>query len=582
MNFNLRTAVLGWAIPLAACAPQLPPASKFLADQVVDMPPIVLRSPQGAGGAADPLKDPNAAFVALTMEVAGIADGTLRVVRPEPFGKPDTLACPGLYCLKLPHGVVVQARVELWSANASGQPGEPLARGRTLPFVAGHAQAANAAQAYLVPAGSFAPAVSSDGAQATLAGRVGIGAALVAGNPTEAVLVGGAVIKPDAVDVFAPASLVSFSGVVSKYTIVQRQIEQSAQTLALPRAFAAVATGASVVAIIGGYVAGVDGPKPTNTIEYLDKSGTLRAAKETLKFARAGASIAPMFAGQDYFLVLAGHGDSECTTSCAANTWEIWHPQLGIVTTGNLVTPRWRHAMVQLPGPAGGYAMLVGGENGNSIIGTAEVVQWSASANGVVSVSRAGAKCDDKKADECAALPNFYWSPQQVPLPSARTWPGAALVRSLDGSGQLPMYVTVFGGFSDLQHTKPLSDLHVFPYATGAFLAQSLAVGPGRAAPLFASVEGGRYGQQLLVAGGVNAQGVANADAAVFLVQPDATAAASMVPKTAAAKSELVEGGRVLATALALPTGHILVAGGVGGGPGAWVARTKVLLWGAF
>jgi len=564
-----------------ACTPALPPAERFLADQVVDMPNIVLRSPQGA--AADPLRDAKGQFVALTMEIPGLEDGAVRAVRLEPDVKPAALGCPGPYCLKIPAGATIQARVELWSATEAGTPGEPVARGRTLSFVAGDPASANRAQAYLVPVGAFSPAVATDGTQATLAGRVGIGAALSTNaGGREAVLVGGALVRTEALDPLQPDALIAFSGAIAKYDALQRKVEQSAQTLAQPRAFAAVASGATVVAIAGGYVQDGTAAKPTASVEYLDATGALVTSPHPLKYARAGASIVAMFGGQDFFLVLGGHGATGCEGPCAGNTWEIWHPQHGVVTTGSLLAARWRHATVQLPGPGGGYVMLVGGENGQTVLGSVEVVQWTATPKGVVHVSRAGAVCDDAKGDDCATNANFFWAPQHVAMPNARTWPGAGLVRSQDSKGGIKLFVGVFAGFADVGHSQPLADLHVFDYQAGAFRPEALSVGAARGAPTAAAVAGGRYGEQLLAVGGVAVGGAALSDAATFLVQPDAIHAATLVPKTVAAGNGLLDGGRVLGAAVALPTGHVLLAGGIGGGPGAWVGRSKVLLWGAF
>lgn len=573
---------LGFAVLLAqGCAPTLPPAERFLADQVVDMPTIALRSAQGA--ADDPMRDAKAQFVALTMEIPGLEDGAVRAVQLEPDVKPVSLGCPGPYCLKLPAGAAIQARVELWSATDTGTPAEPIARGRTLSFVAGDPASASRAQAYLVPVGAFSPAVASDGTQASLAGRVGIGAAVstVSGG-REAVLVGGALVRSEAVDPLQPGALISFSGTIAKYDAVQRKVEQSAQSLQQPRAFAAVASGASVVAIVGGYVQDGTSAKATATVEYLDKSGVLIASAHALKYARAAPTIVAMFGGQDFFLILGGHGNTDCSGPCAGNTWEIWHPQHGVVTTGSLLTPRWRHAAAQLPGPGGGYVMLLGGENDQSVVGSAEIVQWTATSKGVVHVSRAGAKCDDTKGDDCAAHANFFWAPQLVSLPSARTWPGGGLIRALDAKGAHKLYVAVFGGYSDLAHTKPHADLHVFDYQQGAFRPDPLSIGLARGAPIAASVAGGRYGEQLLAAGGTAATGEANSDAVAFLAQPDAIHTETLLPKTVVVTNPLLEGGRLLAAAVPLPTGHILLAGGVGGSPGAWVGRSKVLLWGAF
>ena len=226
--------------------------------------------------------------------------------------------------------------------------------------------------------------------------------------------------------------------------------------------------------------------------------------------------------------------------------------------------------------------MLLGGENDQNVVGSAEIIQWTATAKGVVHVSRAGAKCDDAKGDDCAANAAFFWAPQQVSLPSARTWPGGGLVRALDAKGGFKLYVAVFGGYADFLHTQPLGDLHVFDYQQGAFRPDALSLGTARGAPMAAGLAGGRYGEQLLTVGGLASTGQAVGDAAVFLAQPDAIRAETMLPKTVAGSNTLLDGGRLLAATVALPTGHVLLAGGVGGGPGAWIGRSKVLLWGAF
>lgn len=562
------------------CAPQLPPAQRFLAAQVTDMPPIVVKS--ATDTADDPFANPDAAFLALTLEIGGVADGAMRVVRADVPKKPPVLQCPGPFCLQVPVGVPVQARVELWSKGETGLPLAPLARGRTLPFVGGNRDDDAKAQAYVVKCGGFSLATANDGSAATFAGRIGVGAALMRDPADGVILAGGAQLKPDATDAFDPQNWTQVSASISKYNILQRRVEQLANVLGQPRAFPAVAAGATLMAVAGGYAQKDGKIVPSAAVDFIERNGTVHPAKFTLKHARGGATIVSIHPGEDFFLLLAGEPDGPCPGECGANSWEIIHPKFGVVASGGLLSPRWHHASVLLPGPKGGYVMLVGGENSASVVGTIEFVQWSISAKGLVTVSRAGDKCGaDAKAAECADIPGFFWTPQQIPLPSPRTWPGAGYVRSLNAAGGTAHFVAVFGGFADATHSQALGDLHVFEYASMKFRPDPLGLSAGRAAPLHAVVDGGLYGQQLLVAGGAAAVDHASATAAVFLAQPDAAKPDAMLAKTAATANALLDGDRMLGTAVALPTGHALIVGGVGGAPGNLQPRTKVLLWGA-
>ncbi|MFZ4578938.1 MAG: hypothetical protein ACOYOB_11135 [Myxococcota bacterium] len=482
------------------------------------------------------------------------------------------------WTFQLAPGEKLQGLVEIWT-DSNGQPSDVVGRGRTIPFDIADA-APRTLHAYVTRPGRFAPLLDSNGTATTSPGYAASTAAVL--PDSNVLVIGGALPVSSFKSAYDANSYGSFSDRILRYDADLRTLTELPLTarLSQPRAFLAGAAGATGRVVIGGGWR-MDSGKPvaSDRMEFYDAaSGTVMTAAESmypdLEFARAQTSMVRLYDGQDYVLVAGGtDGKTDSCgkdgqTPCAANTWEIWHPDYGLLAIGRLNEPRWNHAAVRVPGTDEGYLMLIGGENGKNVLGNFEVVQFVGSY-----VSQAGqTECPDFPGRSCPK--DFLWEPQTVPLPTARTWASAAFATA-DGPSYL---VHILGGFADLAHSTAVGTLDVFDLATGAYLQadNGFPMQQPRGAPMVAVADLGTYPGQVLVAGGSSnaAIALASAEQVTLYTDPDSqTSTPAMAP---------VENGlpapRALGQTVTLSTGHVLVVGGIGGSDGR-TPQTSMLVW---
>lgn len=572
--------VLGAMLVAAACAPQLPPADRFLAEHVVPLPSIGLRTPTVAP--YNPFALTDTAFIALDVEAPGLAEHAASAVAPTGGQFLTGVGCPGLLCVGAPVGQQVQVLVSLYSKNAKGQPDTALARGRTVPFRPEVAADTAGLRAYMVANNSFAPVNGDDNVPTNKAGRVGRASVVRPGVPNEVVLIGGANLTPSASDMFDPANYKDISTEIAIYDVTTRRVTLAPAPLKFPRVQAGVAAGKSVIAVVGGYTMQDGKVKPTNSIEFLDKDLQVRASaaqNPDMLDPRGGATVVPLFADDDQFLILGGRGPLDCPT-CASQLWEVWHPEQGRIAFGDLGAARWNHAAVYKAEGGGGYTLLVGGENATGVLKDILVVQWSPAGKLVVSSK---GQTPDASANLGA---DFLWTPQFPPMPLARTLPGAALaLRRATATLSAYLVVYVIGGFADAAHTTALDRIDVFNMQEGAFfdIAPPLQMKTARGAPMVAVAQLGPIDGQVLIAGGASGPTSAVATGEVIRAVPSAKAfKAAPSFDLRPVGNALVEGDMALGTATALITGQVLLVGGVGGKPGELQARGKVQVWAGY
>ena len=576
-------AVALGSVALAACAQATTPPPDGIALEV-----------HAPAAPDDPFDLDGVAFVALTAEGPGVPENKVFTLQRYDKDKKGTGAKVTLPVV--PFGQQRQIRVELWSQE-NGQPRDPLlGRGRSLPADVKLGGKPSKFKPYVTKINSFAPALGDDNARALSDARAGA-VAVVIPNHGGALIIGGGVVKASSKNPYDIASFEKLHDTLLVYDTDARALRSltdlTGAKLKVARAFAGVAVGSGAIVVAGGY-AMVDGvPKPTKSVEYITSTFEIKSStgqNPDMLFARARPTVVPMFDKQDYFLVLGGEGDVKCPTDgseaeCAGNTWEIWHPSQGAVAKGLLNDARWNHASVRLPGPGGGYAVLIGGENDSGPLRNFEVVQFSDKGGGKVSARNSG--CPDAGATVCPPGALEHWKPFTAPMPVDRILPSAAYVQAPTNQ-PLYSYIYILGGFTDQTRTKAHDRIDVFDISKGQYLTEG-SVGKlkvGRAAPMVA-VSSGAFPGQVLVAGGSTSTG-AHVNSAEFLfAKPYKAAAPGAAPEAsivvvADVENTLLGGNRALGVALALPTGHVLVVGGVGTTADGLKPQTDVMLWNPF
>ncbi len=524
---------------------------------------LVVRTPDGE---ENPFGLAEAAFVAITAEGPGVAEQYIVKV----YDPGMKIELPGI-----PFGQQRQVRVEVWGADEFGKPSQPLGMGRTMPVNVVSGQSPVLLDAYVTRVNRFAPIYDNGGGLATSDSRVGATSVVL---PDGKVLQLGGGTLAAGKSPYDPANYKTMINSIMQYDPEARTTsylgdEYEAAVLDRGRVFHATAVGANgLVAIAGGYVKEGTKNVVTNSVEFYDP--VLKAVRRSeagtpdLVFARAGATITQMYAGQNYFLIAGGTGPVSCgddgQTPCAANTWEIWHPDGGLAAYGRLNEPRWNHAAVRVPGQDGGYLLLIGGENDSGALANFEVVQFAGSY-----VSQSGQKeCPTPGGATCPD--NFLWEPQTRPMPVARTFPGAAFV-SYPGPAQCDKpicahhYVYIVGGFADKQRSSAVARVDVFDIGNGVYVeeANGFAMLQARGAPMVAAVAKGPRAGQVLIAGG-SSNDTTNHASAEFIYFPDPTSPEGL-PQLVPVYNDLVGGKRTMGTATSLPTGHVLLSGGTSG-----------------
>jgi hypothetical protein len=568
MTTNLvKTILLATLCGTTACSTTTTPASGGLKLQV--------RAPQTADD--NPFALPEAAFVVLA------AEGSAQfVVKPY---KPGL----ALNLTDLPFGPGKQVRVEVHTADANGQPTNVvIGRGISAPadIVAGGAPLTRTA--YVTRTNRFAPPLTdADPVNPSTAQAVGAGQCAVTLPSGPVLFFGGAAAKAGAKNPYDPKSYDTFSNAAWGYDPDSRASVALGGTLTQARGFHSCAVGQSVVAIVGGYVLDPDSklPVPSKTIEFFDMAAKpgdaqFRQTQDCgqgcttgLMFARAGASVVRMFDDDNYFLILGGQGDTKCVEGqpCAANTWEVWHPLRGNLAQGLLNKPRWNHATARIPtSPSAGYVLLVGGENDQGPLADFEVLQFN-----LGQVSSANSPCPAAGKAVCSGLDDALWTPLTVAMPVARVLPGAVYL-----AGKNFFYVVIAGGFTDSAKTKADNTIDIFdinPKSGGGYKNDpgTLQMTMARGAPMISVVTAGSRAGQVLIAGGTTS--AAKNDPPVdaeFLYFQDGTVNQGIIHPV---ENGLSDGARTLGNAVALPTGHVLIGGGID--PVSLAPRAALLLW---
>lgn len=579
---------------------------------------LVVRRPTSAED--DPFGTAGDKFVAITAEVAGKPDGEFRVVQPYiPGGAPIKLDCGSAGCTGIPFGLGLQLRVELWSADpATGKPAAPvLARGKTIPFDYQKGSPVKTLTPYVTRLNRFSPIYADDGTVAETAGLAGSASVALPQNTGEVLIIGGATPGAGKKNAYDPTSYTAFSDSVALYSPNDRKVQLISDAgpeyrLAKGRAFHSAAVGNGVVAVVGGYVASDGGAKLTSSVEYIDAAGKVKEGAP-LTFARSGATVVQLFANSNYFLILGGKGELPCysepTTgakcdidktcgagegcykgvcsqqlNCASNTWELWHPTEGNKAQGKLMYPRWNQTAVRLPGVAGGYVMLIGGESEAGVRSDFEVIQFTTLGGGII--SRADAECDPNVTALGSCDSNaFFWKPLVQGIPSPRTMAAAAYVAVPRNSPSLDYrHVYIVGGFSDVQHSKPIGLVHVFDVNSGSYINETgFPMQFARGAPMVAAVQGGPNEGQVLIAGGSTSETIHLSSAELIYVTVDKSTGAPVANlQITAVENEMPNGNRVFGTTTALNTGHVLLTGGVGTGQDGLVGQSAMSVWAPF
>jgi len=586
-------------LPLLVLLGDLAGCGQSVADPLIGLG-LSIRSPLNE---QNPFADPLVAFVELTAEGPGVKveAAQTQVVVPYPASEPVDLSM-------VPYGFRRQVRIGLWQLNPeTGQPAGPIiGTGRTIPFDLSYDEVAAGSGKSLFPyvtrVNEFASAVGESGVAASIDARVGLSAEQL---PDSSVMfIGGGVPKAGAKDPWNPESYASFSNKVLQYDPNLRAIGDLSISFGAPlnqaRGFHASAAGINgLVAISGGWVLNDGKVEATKSVEYFDPQlkKFVTGPNTNLMFARAGHTMTRMFDNDNFFLVVGGQGPK--LESQAALTWEIWHPQSGSVAQGKLRHQRWNHAAVRLPETNGGFVMLIGGEGNDNgkdvkILNNFEVIRYDTRGN-IARVGNTLITCkmhsqagvtdyNDKPGtpqgyDKCPALAaqkgyeHITWEPATRKLEDdvARTLPGAVYVNH-----SAYHFIYMVGGFSDVAHSKPLDRIDIFDIKKGGWVPNALNLDPPRGAPMVAVSMVGPAGGQVLIAGGLGADGktVAPAEVAYYANPGMPQAELKRWPvKT------VIPGGTVAGVAFPLATGHVLIAGGAGISDAGMSPQLPILLW---
>lgn len=543
------------------------------------------------GNAENPFTDPNAAFVKVIASGPGLAADKYSVIKPYTPGGSLALSCDQSgACDGVPFGDARQLTVELWSKDpTTGKVAQPiLARGRSLPFDLSKSGKAETASPYVTKLNRFAPIVDAAGNRPSFDGRAGHTVSNLPGSNGPVLIVGGAAVGSNKTDAYAPETYATIYDRVEVYEPNSRVLSNVGSlnpsfALKTPRAFHTAAEGGSVVAIVGGYTSSAGGPVLTASCEFISGDYSVSAGV-SLTFARAGAAVVRLFDGQDWFLVMGGRGNTPCSDDkgnrldCAGNTWELIHPVLGAVQVGRLNEARWNHAFVRMPGPNGGYAVLMGGENESGVSTTFEVLQFDVF-NNAGRISSIDGECP--ASTDPAVCNQFFYKPLLLGLQKGvgRTMMGATYVQS-----DKYKLIAMVGGWTDLEHTKPSNRFDLFDLGTGGWVDEGFSLGTPRAAPLVAAVPNSYIPNEILVAGGSQSGSIhySSAEFVYLTSQPNPVGGwlhkADIVP----VENALIGGNRAVGTATALATGHVLIVGGVGTGEKGLLHQSEIHLWNPF
>ena len=538
-----------------------------------------------------PLADPALALVTMAAEWPGQdLDKAPHVTMPYAAGELVELGPPHD---DVPHGAGRQVRIELHAAGGSaGSTQTLIAVGRTVPVDSVPGDEPLERRAYVTRAGAIAPIWSVDGKLAALDQRIGAAAALTSDH--KVVFVGGARTHQKSMNPLDITAFDDFDRKAAVWDIDTGRVGQVVDTqygdeaiLSEERAFAVAAVGASgVVAVIGGYVSGPSGPEATKLVEFLDpESGRFvisSASEPHLARARAHHGATPILPPSDFVLVTGGKGAAQFPVS----TWELWHPKLGRVDTGELSKPRWNHSVVHIPGKDGGAVILVGGENGQGPLADLEIIRYdntgnfSFKGNGKLTCRLKGKVHDEPNSTSiCKGLRGregyveTRWVPEVRPYPlgrKARKAPGVALLERHGAT-----HLLMVGGFGVDSGQSPTGEILVYDVSADTWVADQPQLKVARGAPLVAvgrSVDGT---QRMLVTGGIGVSGkVVDASEEIHF---GSKLTGQLVHRVLPGKTP--GGGRVMASAIALPTGMVLLSGGLTSKGGTLVPATELTLW---
>ncbi len=544
-------------------------------------------------GSANPFLDSKLAYVTVVTERPGVADtDAQRLTIAYTPGAQLKLAPPDH---DITFGKSLQVRIELRGQAAENAGDKPLiGRGRTIPVDIASGDPLLELFPYVTRAQQFAPAVDNDDKVASTEPAAGAAAVVLPNH--NALFIGGATPDAGVNEPLLVANYSAFSDAIVEYDTNLRVIlHKTARlptysgTLSKKRAFHRAATSAAgVVAIAGGYIQASTGPQVTGLVEYLDPVTAMArqsaGAQPHLTHPRAGHQMAHLPIPDSFFIVTGGSGAK--LDEKASTTWELWHPKLGVVDLGTLQKARWNHAMVHTTHDGGGHVILVGGENSAGVIADVELLAYDSYGN-IATKNSTKVTCavgstpyqDGKSNSACAKLKGsdgyreFSWTPVVRPLPGnvGRSRPGAtAVVHSTK------TWIVIAGGFEDTKTSKPSAAIDIYDPKGDAWVTHSLKLEAARGAPTLATSQGADGRLEVIIMGGVGQDGDTVSTIELLTLPPPGDAS---LPKLRTATVKAPGGGTVLGAALALPTGHVLVNGGVGVQSGKLAVNQLLRLW---
>jgi len=315
---------------------------------------VHLYGPEGAG---DPFT--GVGWIRLLMSGDGL-QAPLAMLAPYTPGGSATLD-------PVPFSAAGQKRtlvVEGW-ADAGGQPGFVISRGRALPLEVRPGSEPAELDVLMARVNSFLPLISTNtkAAQLLAQGRVAHAVALTA---REVVVLGGGTIAQPSSTWWNGAGFAQLHASVEAIDLETMEVV-SRTAMKLPRAWhAALPLSSNQVIVAGGY--GADG-NPTASCELYNPPGVLEGrALELLPMAVPRAGHTATMIDEPTRLILFVGGD-------ANGTWEVWDPTNGSQGAQPLPDslPR-RHATATkffLPGRVEPAVLVAGGETTTTVHSTA-------------------------------------------------------------------------------------------------------------------------------------------------------------------------------------------------------------------
>lgn len=324
-----------------------------------------------------------------------------------------------------------QLVVEGWSANASGQPGALVSRGRSFPTEVRAGAVATTLQVLFARVNQFLTLVSvGDRAPQRLTeGRLGLTATATAAG--EVVFAGGGDVLVASARWWAGSDFTKVVQSVEALDLATQVVSPRAPMLVARAWHTATPLSSGQVILAGGYGVGGD---PLNSVELYNPPGVLDGtakALPSLVVPRAGHTATMIDEATRTILFVGGD---------EAGTWELWDPQPTQKQAYPLVDglQRRHHAATTfyLPGRVEPAVLIAGGETATGVLATAML--YDSVAHTMVAVG--------------------------APMPSGgRTQATATLVPSRG-------FIYVAGGFTDINRAGATGSIEVFDIGTLNFI----------------------------------------------------------------------------------------------------------------